>query len=255
MADCKLLTYILMVIANMHDNTEPSEPQPLKPEAVKSYMDNLSAEDRLLLKNLFSGSVSHDMHSAERTKRLYEMLQDLGLWKPEPKQSYDDRVEMYRKFGLEVTIPKGRCGFSENLMCAPYDGVPYCIDDHGNFFKNCDDRSILKGIRHREMMIERHHEQIKQVYEHCTSLDRGDIWVLCGGGAQMQAFFGCSNGYLAILYLSLEGAPSSTPEELRALSKKSLTLQPQFEHNEPLFKGLKIPGVKVQYFPRSTLEP
>jgi hypothetical protein len=81
------------------------------------------------------------------------------------------------------------------------------------------------------------------------------IWVHCSGGSQLQAFYGCFNGYLAILYLSLENAPASTPKDLEALAKKSSTLQPQFKHNEHLIKKPSIPGVKVQQFPRDSLEP
>ena len=242
------------------DMTADNEQQPrikMTSDEFKQYLAALSIEDKKILHTAFTGGVSHDTHTPARTARLFEMLQEIGLWEPstEPIQTDEQRIEMYRQFGLEVEIPKGRCGFSENLMCAPYDGVPYCIDDHGQFFKNGNDYSLKRGIRHRQMMIERHHDKIKAVYEHCTTLDRGDIWVLSGGGLQLQVFFGCTNGYLAILSLSMEDAPAKTTKDLDDLSKKINILEPQFEHNEPLFKGLKIPGVKVKHFPKNTLEP
>jgi hypothetical protein len=241
----------------MNPDTNKENPQKIASETLKQYISTLNAEDTLLLLSLFSGNVTPDLHTPERTQRLFAMLKDLGIHDPdaEAKQTDEQRIEMYSNYGLEVTVPKGRCGFSENLMCAAHDGVPYCVDDHGHFFKEQDDSSIKHSILHRELMIERHHDKIKQVYEYCTTLDRGDIWVLCGGGVQLEAFFGCRNGYLATLSLSLEKDPFNTPKQKESVTKKVSRLQPNFEHNEPLFKGLKIDGVKVRYFPRNTLEP
>lgn len=51
---------------------------------------------------------------------------------------------------------------------------------------------------------------------------------MAGGGAQLQAFLGCSEGYLAILGLGLED--EREPCEI-------CLLQPQFERNEPLFRN------------------
>lgn len=228
-----------------------------KVASLKKLYSKLSKKDKKLLRGALSGTATHDSHSPESTKRLHEIFVEMGIVTPDetPKQTDEQRIGMYRQFGLETSVPKGRCGFSDDLMCAPYDGVPYCVDDHGHYFKSEYHSSIQRGIVHREMMIERHHEKIKQVYEHCTTLEKGEIWVLCGGGSQLQAFFGCSDGYLAILYLSHEDSLSSTSKQLEVLAKKSSTLVPQFEHNECLFKGLKIPEVKLQLFPISTLEP
>jgi len=74
-----------------------------------------------------------------------------------------------------------------------------------------------------------------------ANLGQGDVWVLAGGGTQLQAFFGCSHGYLAILGLGDED--EDEPWE-------SCDLQPQFEHNEPLFADFDYPGIKLTFFPR-----
>jgi hypothetical protein len=122
-------------------------------------------------------------------------------------------------------------------------------------FESKIDFSLKHGIYHRELMIRRNHDVIKKVYEHCTALDKGDIWVLSGCGTQLQAFFGCSNGYLAILYLGMEDAKDHTQAQMERITSRTSILQSQFEHNEALFKDMKIPGVKVKHFPRSELTP
>lgn len=233
------------------------ESQMMDVEAFKRYIATLSKEDAKTLHTAMTGGVSHDTHTPERTERLFQMLADIGMWDASSvkKHTDEERIALYRQYGLEVQTPKGRSGFSENMMCAPHDGVPYCVDDHGHFFKDGHDVGLRRGIRHREMMIERHHDKIKAIYEHCTTLDQGDIWVLSGGGMELQAFFGCRKGYLAILSLSMENDPTSTEEDMARVRNKSRRLEPQFEQNEPLFKGLKIPGVKVVNFPRYSLEP
>ncbi len=224
-------------------------------EKLAAYYASLSSEDKVLLKQIFSGNLDTHDFSPAWYARVERIMGDLSPEPAKEKQSDEQRIIMYRDYGLEVEVPKGRCGFSRNMMCAPHDGVPYCVDDHGHFFDDKNDFSLKHGIYHRELMIRRNHEVIKKVYEHCTTLDKGDIWVLSGGGSQLQAFFGCSNGYLAILYLGMEDAKDHTEAQMARIQARTSILQPQFEHNEPLFKGLNIPGVKVRHFPRTELNP
>lgn len=151
-------------------------------------------------------------------------------------------VEAYRKHGLEVTAPKGNCRYGKTMVCAEHDGVPYCMDAHGR-------GDYAHGVQHRKLIIERHHARIKSVYEYCQALGVGDIWVLSGGGGQLQAFFGNSTGYLAIMYLDMENRAEQDELEdyLEACGNTTFDLQVNFTKNDPLFEGkFNIPGIRMR---------
>jgi hypothetical protein len=151
-------------------------------------------------------------------------------------------VEAYREYGLEVTAPKGNCWFGKTMVCTEHDGVPYCMDGHSN-------GDYAHGVRHRQLIIERHHERIKSVYEYCKALGVGDIWVLSGGGGQLQAFFGNNTGYLAILYLDMENLAEQDELEdyLDACGNTTFELHVNFTKNDPLFEGkFNIPGITMR---------
>ena len=197
-------------------------PTPLSREQTKTYAASLSVDDRALVLGFLKGTLDVSSLTITQFKRINAMLVDLGLAEAEPSQTDAERVEMYRQYGLEV-------------------GVPYCVDEHNWLVLHGSDRKVRRAIHHRQGMIERYHPRIKAVYDYCTGLRKGDIWVLAGGGLQLQAFFGCSEGYLAILGLGWED--ESEPWE-------SCDLQPQFEHNEPLFADFVHPGIQLSFFPR-----
>lgn len=216
-------------------------PSPLSREQTKAYAASLSVDDRALVLGFLKGTLDVSSLTITQFKRINAMLVDLGLAEAEPSQTDAERVEMYRQYGLEVGVPAGRAEFSDSMMSAPFDGVPYCVDEHNWLVLHGSDRKVRRAIHHRQGMIERYHPRIKAVYDYCTGLRKGDIWVLAGGGLQLQAFFGCSEGYLAILGLGWED--ESEPWE-------SCDLQPQFEHNEPLFADFVHPGIQLSFFPR-----
>jgi hypothetical protein len=222
---------------------------------IAEYYDSLNSQDRIMLKQIMAGKLKTEDYSPAWFARVERIMNNISPESKKEKQTDDQRIIMYRDYGLEVGVPAGRCGFSENMMCAPHDGVPYCMDDHGDFFDNKKESSLKHGIYHRQLLIRRNHEVIKKVYDYCTTLEKGDIWVLSGGGTQLQAFFGCSSGYLAVLYLGMEDAKDHTAAQIERISNRTSILQPQFEHNELLFSDLKISGVKVKHFPGSEFTP
>jgi hypothetical protein len=148
---------------------------------------------------------------------------------------------LYQKHGLSVTAPKGNSRWGQTMVCAEHDDVPYCMDAHGK--ADTDPEQLKRDVQHtvtrRALIIERHHAKIKAVYEYCQSLGVGDIWVMCGGGAQLQAFFGNQSGYLAILYLDLEDIESqeSMSEYLASCGNKTFLLQVNWAANDKLFEG------------------
>lgn len=218
-------------------------------DEARTYFKGLPPDEIEVLVHYFRKDVEYlTTMSYTQAKILNKHLAALGLQEAEPMQSDEERIEMWAAFGLAVSIPKGRCEFSDSLMLAEHGGVPYCVDDHSKWFKDKSTENIDRSLRHLRMAIEVYHEKIKNVYEYCTELGKGPVWVMMGGGAQVQAFFGCAEGYLAILFLDLESAPATTPELRSRLARKHHILQPKFSHNEELFKKAKIPGVRVKNF-------
>ena len=229
-----------------------TQAKPLSIKDMQAYLKALPQDEMLIMARYFGKDIDFLTKMDIKTaKLLAKHLVGMGLADPEPSQTDDERIEMWAKYGLEVTVPEGRCDFSDSMMLAEHDGIPYCVDEHSHLLKDGSDRDIHRLISHRQMMIDCYHEKIKSVYNHCLSLDKGPVWVMVGGGAQVQAFFGYDQGYFAILYLDMQDAPRNTEAQRDKLNKRKHSLVPQFEHHEPLFERLKLPGVKVSIFDRS----
>lgn len=221
---------------------------------ILAYIKALPEDEMILMARYFTNK--HEMsgqpsYTVGQAKTIGRHVVAMGLCEAEIEQTDDERIEMWASYGLKVSVPEGRCKFSDSLMLAEYDGVPYCVDEHSKLVRQGKDHGIHRSISHRQMMIDCYHEKIKSVYNYCLSLDRGPVWVLTGGGAQVQAFFGYDQGYFAILYLDMHDAPRNTEAERDKLSKRKHSLVPQFEKHEPLFERLKLPGVKISFFGRS----
>jgi hypothetical protein len=221
----------------------------ISPEAL-AFATSLTQEDWRLFGEFISGN--RDKIQAltfDEQMRAMDIIVGLQLFKDKKaKISDDQRIALYAQHGLAVSVPEGRCSFSRSLMCAEHDGVPYCVDEHDHSFEE-EGRidSLLHGIKHRELIIERHHDKIKQVYDYCVNLDVGDIWILCGGGSQLQAFFGNHTGYLAILYLDMEDINERVNSEyMKVIGNTSYTLSVNWPRNNPLFVNrFEIPGIEL----------
>jgi len=154
-----------------------------------------------------------------------------------------DLAAAYKKNGLSVRTPNGQCWHSKTMVAAPHDNVQYCIDTH----ENNEDQAIRKGIRYRKMIIDRYHWRIKQIYDYLVSLNIGDIWVMVGGGCQMQVFFGYSEGYLAILSLDLDNGVDTVSKILaEVLKTKNFTLEVQYTCNNQYFETISFDNITIK---------
>ena len=168
-------------------------------------------------------------------------------WANEKKGFSTELVRLYAALGLNVTEPKGKSWHCQTLVQAEHDGVPYCVDSHGEQ----DPKDMMHGVNHRKLAIERHHTEIKAVYEFLAAKpELGDIWVLMGGGCQIQAFFGNHTGYLAIMYLTLDDLDEderlTENGYLAACGNAKHVLQANWTKNNAVFRGFKVPGVKFE---------
>lgn len=168
------------------------------------------------------------------------------------EKTLDDKIAArYLKHGLVVSAPKGNSWWGESMVCAEHDEVPYCMDTHdGPDYTQLElERKAARAVARRETIIQRHHEKIKAVYNYCKALDVGDVWVLCGGGAQLQAFFGNKEGYLAILYLDLVEieCQAEAASLLESCGLKTFTMQVNGADNDKLFENrFRLSGVELR---------
>lgn len=139
-------------------------------------------------------------------------------------------IEAFKKKNLDITEVKGNSRHGEHMVAIWHDGVQYAIDYHGHTDKK-GNPDIDHGVKHLKIMIqsETYHQKIKKIYDYLMALNIGDIWVMSGGGMQVQAFFGNKNGYVAILYLEMENVKK--PKD------KEHTLVVNGKKNEKYFNG------------------
>lgn len=225
-------------------------------QKIIDYVKGLSARDRQLMEGVFSRTEGFfDNLSLDDVGLISTHLRLLGFTKPPVEQTDEQRIDMWGRYGLTVAVPAGRAKFSGSMMLAPHDGVPYCVDEDTRYARTGNDDRILRAIQHRQMMIDCYHTKIKAVYNYCLALERGPVWVLSGGGARVQAFFGYEQGYFASLCLDLQDVPHHTDEQRAELAGRAHSLTPNFEHHEPLFERLHIPGVKISLHDQPSSPP
>lgn len=158
-------------------------------------------------------------------------------------------LEQYRQYGLDVETSVGPRPYNFSVT-HHHDGVPYALYHNQAQVGQFDVSKVQHNMQHILPLIERHHGMIKGIYEYLKTRVDGDLWVLSGGGSQLQAFFTNKTGYLGILYLDMVNLSEQTRLSdsglLKASGNESFTLLPNFSHNAALFKDLDVPGVKVR---------
>lgn len=144
----------------------------------------------------------------------------------------------FAKFAMNVVQTKDRRDLRHMVTCA-YDGVPYSFSPANEFGDVYLPRVPVSATGYK-LIIERHHDTVKAVFDYINQKgDLGDLWVMVSAHYQLQAFFGNSSGYLGILYLSLV-------EYAKDPKTTTYTLVVNGVKNNPLFKVMNIPGVKVR---------
>lgn len=214
-----------------------------------------SAEGRAILQHIEDWKIIDVFKDQYGTKARKQA--ELDAHKKYLEIESTDQIErlqhMFKDYGLDVVETKGN-GRKRDLVTCEYDGVPYSLalwDGHGGI----DPSKIQHSVLHYTLMVNRHHAQIKVVYDHLIQNfgeELGDVWVMCGGGGQLQAFFGNRTGYLGILYLTLENMDDqerlTDNGYLAACGNESFTLTPNWDKNARLFKDMNVQGVQVRLF-------
>lgn len=100
----------------------------------------------------------------------------------------------FQPFGLVVQETK--MDHHSSAVKVMHDGVPYTIDCYHDLSK------VAEKAAKFYILLERHHADIKRLYEAWQPLCPKPMHVMSGGGLQLQAFFSTPRQYEGILYLS-----------------------------------------------------
>jgi len=161
----------------------------------------------------------------------------------EAEMSFDDLHSKFKNAGMEVTKPIGSPERGSGRMFVampPVNGMQYVADVY--------DFNNVKQFIDKYKRIQRHNDIIEKVYKFIESKYGKEIWIMSGGGAQLQAFYGNKDGYLATLYLDMEDPKDN--DDLLAAGRgdgSTFTLTVNGSKNDKNFKDCHIPNVEVLY--------
>lgn len=209
-----------------------------------------TTQDAIKIRNEFMAhplvQAAEDHHIAHCERWLDQAVETTKVIRGREMEYF---LDQYRQYGLDVEVSKGPRPYSFSVT-HHHDGVPYALYHNQAQVGKFDTSKVHHNMEHILPLIERHHAMIKGVYDHLKAQVEGELWVLSGGGAQLQAFFTNNTGYLGILYLDMvnlrEQTRLSDSGLLKASGNESFTLTPNFSHNNILFKDMKVSGVRVR---------
>ncbi len=172
-----------------------------------------------------------------------KMFQDIERKRKEKEKKldggYEEVAKYIKSFGEEPVDNScvDECG-DRDSVCFMYDGVRYMIyimKEKNKRQRKKDARESYDGYLE---MRNRYHPIIKKVY---TSMleqlpELGDIYVMSGGGMQIQAFFGNKDSYIGILYFGMRGEKDDD-------EKYEMILQGY--NRDEQFKDVNIPDIKI----------
>lgn len=139
-------------------------------------------------------------------------------------------VSAFSKKGFDIVEVKGNTRYGKDMYAIWHDNVQYSIDYHGKIDSKGNPDIEHQG-KHLKIMMNSavYHQKIKKIYDYLMALNIGDIWVMAGGGMQVQAFFGNSLGYVGIFYLDMDN--EETPKD------KEYKLVVNWAKNDKYFNG------------------
>ena len=168
----------------------------------------------------------------------------------------------YLRLGVVPRLVSGNWKDGDYMYSVYHDDVQYTIDDMGDYELDLDISYILDCLHARDLIIERNHAIVRNVYEHLVDVLDDDVWVRVNSGIQLSCTFGDRNGAFAhflmdfaeqkdfeavidkfkkVLNSSSEFAGDFVPPDdfvIMVTSKSKLALFDNFEH--PKIKVLNI---------------
>lgn len=191
----------------------------------KTYWDGIT-----ITPNDFKGILWY--YNQPEEEKIYTIRED--------RSSLEDAINAFKELGYDVYDP----GVREND--SDYNDRDIVELDEGgmkirfNMMRNRTGRDSLENqviddhYKYIQTLI-RYYKPVKAVYDYCETIAEGPLWTICGGGMQLQQFYGDDNGYLCILYLGM----LEDENDFRCGY-----LVTQQNKNKSKFKNLKISKIK-----------
>ena len=158
-------------------------------------------------------------------------------------------IASYLDFGMNVEIVKGTAWHTESMVAINHDGIQYGLDDHGRYVLEKDKNSIEHSIKHFKLMSSHYHNRIKTIHNYLVTKTSDPIWVLAGGGYQMQASFGNKNGFIATLELdsnSFVKVGIENEQRKRSISNRHYDLSMNEQNFIQYFRDFNIVGFNIK---------
>lgn len=159
-------------------------------------------------------------------------------------QLKQEDIDIFKKYGINPQPVNGASSSLKRASSINYSGVHYAICFHNDDIIEKEE-SISRGVSHFEQVKKRHHEKVKSVYDFLIASDevKHPVWVMMGGKAEIQAFFGNEDGYIAILYLDFDENNDYGYKNNK--KKNKYTMIPQKRHYDFIFEDLKNTEINV----------
>lgn len=164
----------------------------------------------------------------------------------------------YLRMGIVPRTVRGNWRGGEHMYSIYHKNVQYCIDDMGDYEFDADDSYIMECLKARDMIIERNHELVCDIYTHIkTKLDT-DVWVRVNSGLQLNCTFGDYRGSISSLMMDFVEPElfNEAVEKLRRIFGDELGNIPDFQPasgyvmavsgcDMSLFNGFSNPLVEI----------
>ena len=103
----------------------------------------------------------------------------------------------YLRLGIIPRTVRGNWKGGLLMYSFYHDDVQYTIDDDGDYEYDKNIDYIMQCLEARDLIIERNHGVVREIYEYLKKELSTDIWVRVGAGRQLNCTFGDSNGEIA----------------------------------------------------------
>lgn len=195
-------------------------------EEIQKFKNKLSCAtmtQRDLFARFMSGNYAWNDFQADNGCKT---LVDLGYY-ISTRPPIESIITAYFDFGIVAEPIKGSAWHTVSMVAVNHDGIQYGLDDRGRYALEKDKNSIEHAIKHFKLLSSHYHNRIKTVYDHIKSQTSDQIWVLAGGGMQLQASFGNKDGYIATLFLDIDSYVKvgvENPQRAKSISLKKYEL-------------------------------
>lgn len=209
--------------------------------------EKVDKDDPIMTQNSLNTVVAYDLNEEELSfpaKYYIEEIKKIFIEEEMKYELSEEDKSVLNKYNIVPCPVMGATSSLKKGSAINYDGVQYAICFHYDDLER-KEYFISHGVSHFEQIKARHHEKIKSVYDFMMESQdiKHPIWVMIGGKAEIQAFFGNEDGYIAILYLDYDDYNDYGYKNKGI--KNKFTMITQNRVNDFIFEDFKNPKIKV----------